>query len=121
MNNSIYNRRSIRKYLDKQVPRELIGQIIDAGRMAPSAKNRQPWQYIVLGGENKSEFLKCMWKGILREEDECAMLPNSKNGITDAKNTPVTPCRLHFYLRMELLRYRQMTSNTGSQSAMQIF
>ena len=32
----------------------------------------------------------------------------------------VTPCRLHFYLRMELLRYRQMTSNTGSQSAMQI-
>ena len=52
MNNSIYNRRSIRKYLDKQVPRELIGQIIDAGRMAPSAKNRQPWQYIVLGGEN---------------------------------------------------------------------
>ena len=87
MNNSIYNRRSIRKYLDKQVPRELIGQIIDAGRMAPSAKNRQPWQYIVLGGENKSEFLKCMWKGILREEDECAMLPNSKNGITDAKNT----------------------------------
>ena len=87
MNKSIYNRRSIRKYLDKQVPKELIGQIIDAGRMAPSAKNRQPWQYIVLGGENKSEFLKCMWKGILREEDECAMLPNSKNGLTDAKNT----------------------------------
>lgn len=87
MNNSIYNRRSIRKYLDKQVPTELIDQIIDAGRMSPSAKNRQPWQYIVLGGENKSEFLKCMWKGILREENEYAMLPDSKNGLTDAKNT----------------------------------
>ena len=87
MNNSIYNRRSIRKYLDKQVPKELIEQIIDAGRMSPSAKNRQPWQYVVLGGENKSEFLKYMWKGILREENEYAMLPNSKNGLTDAKNT----------------------------------
>lgn len=87
MNNSIYQRRSIRKYTDKQVPKELIEQIIDAGRMSPSAKNRQPWRYIVLGGENKSEFLKYMWKGILREENECAWLPNSKNGIPDAKNT----------------------------------
>lgn len=87
MNNSIYNRRSIRKYLDKQIPQELIEQIIDAGRMSPSAKNRQPWKYIVLGGENKLEFLKCMWKGILREENENAMLPNSKNGLSDAKNT----------------------------------
>lgn len=87
LNNPIYNRRSIRKYLDKQVPKELIEQIIDAGRMAPSAKNRQPWQYIVLGGDNKFEFLDNMWKGILREENEYAMLPDSKNGLVDAKNT----------------------------------
>lgn len=87
MNQSIYNRRSIRKYLDKNVSKELIEQIIDAGRMAPSAKNRQPWQYIVLGGENKAVFLECMKKGILREEKEIAYLPNSKTGIPDAKNT----------------------------------
>ena len=87
MNNSIYNRRSIRKYLDKQITQELIEQIIDAGRMSPSAKNRQPWKYIVLGGENKLEFLKCMWKGILREENENSLLPTSKNGLADAKNT----------------------------------
>ena len=65
----------------------MIEQIIDAGRMSPSAKNRQPWQYIVLGGESKSEFLKHMWKGILREENEYALLPNSRNGLSDAKNT----------------------------------
>lgn len=55
--------------------------------VAPSAKNRQPWRYIVLGGESKSEFLEHMWKGILREENECAMLPDSANGLADAKNT----------------------------------
>ncbi|MBQ3515553.1 MAG: nitroreductase family protein [Lachnospiraceae bacterium] len=87
MSNSIYNRRSIRKYLDKDVSKEMIEQMIDAGRMSPSAKNRQPWKYIVLGGKSKMEFLECMWKGILREENECAFLPNSKNGIADAKNT----------------------------------
>ena len=76
MNNSIYNRKSIRKYLDKQIPKELIKQIIDAGRMAPSAKNRQPWQYIVFGGERKTEFLEYMWKGILREEKEKSLLVN---------------------------------------------
>lgn len=40
MDNPINDRRSIRKYLDKQVPKEMIEQIIDAGRMSPSAKNR---------------------------------------------------------------------------------
>ncbi len=87
MNKVIYNRRSIRKYLDKQVSKELIEQIIDAGRVSSSAKNRQPWRYIVLGGESKLEFLESMWKGILREENECAMLPDSRNGLADAKNT----------------------------------
>lgn len=87
MNDFIYQRRSIRKYSDKQVSKEIIAQILDAGRMSPSAKNRQPWRYIVLGGKNKSEFLKHMWEGIIREENECTLLPNSKNGIPDAKNT----------------------------------
>lgn len=87
MYNSIYNRRSVRKYLDRNVSKEMIEQIIDAGRMAPSAKNRQPWKYIVLGGECKAEFLEHMQKGIIREENECALLPDSKKGIPDAKNT----------------------------------
>lgn len=87
MNNSIFNRRSIRKYSDKQVAKELIELIIEAGRVAPSAKNRQPWRYIILGGESKREFLEQMQKGITREENECTALPGSRNGIADAKNT----------------------------------
>ena len=59
MNDMIYNRRSIRKFIDKDIPIELIEQVIDAGRMSPSAKNRQPWKYIVLGGNSKKEFLEC--------------------------------------------------------------
>ena len=30
-------------------------QIIDAGRVAPSAKNRQPWKYLVYSGEAKED------------------------------------------------------------------
>jgi nitroreductase len=42
------SRRSIRKYQDRQVPEEAIRQILEAGRWAPSASNRQPWHFIVI-------------------------------------------------------------------------
>ena len=51
----IYSRRSIRKYSSKEVSLEIVDEILDAGRVAPSAKNRQPWKYIVFGGEKKKE------------------------------------------------------------------
>lgn len=51
--NAIYDRRSIRKYQDREVSAEHIEQLIDAARMAPSAKNRQPWKYIVYTGDGK--------------------------------------------------------------------
>lgn len=35
---AIYNRRSIRKYIDEPIHRFIIEQILDAGRVAPSAK-----------------------------------------------------------------------------------
>ncbi|PIP39313.1 MAG: nitroreductase [Desulfobacterales bacterium CG23_combo_of_CG06-09_8_20_14_all_51_8] len=44
----IYGRRSIRLYQKKQVPRDLIHRMIEAGRFAPSAGNSQPWKFIVI-------------------------------------------------------------------------
>ncbi len=44
----IKGRRSIRNYLDKELSKELIEKIIEAGRYAPSAENRQPWRFIVI-------------------------------------------------------------------------
>ncbi|MES1223503.1 MAG: nitroreductase [Bacteroidota bacterium] len=46
--NSIYERRSVRKFKDKPVDHEIIEQIVDAGRMAPSAMNKQPWKFYIL-------------------------------------------------------------------------
>ena len=41
-------RRSVRKFQDRPVPRELIEQILEAARWAPSPHGRQPWRFIVL-------------------------------------------------------------------------
>lgn len=54
--------------------------------MAPSAKNRQPWKYLVYSGEAKARLLSIMKKGIEMEEIH-PRLPLSVNGIPDAKNT----------------------------------
>ncbi|HZU70698.1 MAG TPA: nitroreductase family protein [Ktedonobacteraceae bacterium] len=41
-------RRSVRKYLARPVARDLIEQILEAARWAPSPHGRQPWRFVVL-------------------------------------------------------------------------
>jgi len=45
---AIKTRRSIRKYGKEPVPEEMLKQVLEAGRLAPSADNSQPWNFIVL-------------------------------------------------------------------------
>jgi nitroreductase len=47
----IYRRRSIRKYQKKDVPDELVKEIIRAAMHAPSACNQQPWHFVVIRNE----------------------------------------------------------------------
>lgn len=44
-------RRSVRAYKADAVPEELMQQVLEAGRLAPSACNKQPWRFIVVRGE----------------------------------------------------------------------
>ncbi len=44
----IRKRKSIRKYKSDPIPDEVLNRILEAGRIAPSAKNLQPWHFIVL-------------------------------------------------------------------------
>jgi nitroreductase len=44
----ILSRQSDRKYSDKPIEKEKLDRIIEAGRMAPSANNEQPWKFIVV-------------------------------------------------------------------------
>lgn len=41
-------RRSIRAFQDKKIPEDEIQMILEAGRWAPSASNRQPWRFILI-------------------------------------------------------------------------
>ncbi len=45
---AIHTRRSIRKYTDQLIAPKMLEQILAAGMMAPSARNEQPWQFVVV-------------------------------------------------------------------------
>jgi nitroreductase len=45
---AIRKRRSIREYRDTPVPEDVLRRVMDAARLAPSAKNRQEWRFIVV-------------------------------------------------------------------------
>ena len=55
--NEIFIRRSVRKFNTKRVEEEKINEILRAGMQAPSAKNQQPWEFIVVRGEKNLEEL----------------------------------------------------------------
>jgi nitroreductase len=44
----IKNRRSVRKYLEKDVSNELIEKVLESASYAPSCGNYQPWEFIVV-------------------------------------------------------------------------
>ncbi len=51
------NRRTIRNFKEKKVSDKEIEMILEAGRWAPSASNRQPWEFIVIKNEEKKQEL----------------------------------------------------------------
>ena len=75
-------RKSIRKYKSDAIRKEDIDTIIQAGILAPSAKNRQPWKYFVYTGNQKENLLNVMEKGLIRERDGKKIITKFSKWIT---------------------------------------
>lgn len=57
LDEAIRNRRSIRSYQSREVSPELIGEMLDLARHAPSAMNGQPWHFVVIRDREVKERL----------------------------------------------------------------
>jgi len=53
----VLSRRSIRAYAKKRIPTPVLNNILEAGRQAPSAGNRQPWHFIAITDEEIKQTL----------------------------------------------------------------
>ncbi len=56
--NAIKDRRSIRQFLSRPVPAELLNEILADSLWAPSWGNTQPWEIVVATGETLEQFKK---------------------------------------------------------------
>jgi nitroreductase len=58
---NILTRRSIRRYLSDPIPRQDLEEILQAGTMAPSAVNLQPWYFVAVESEGpRAELVEIM-------------------------------------------------------------
>ena len=66
--NVIFNRASVRRYTSEPVSEEVLKNILEAGRRAPSATNAQPWHFIVVTDQKIKEALsKRRWTGFVKD------------------------------------------------------
>jgi nitroreductase len=54
---AVASRREVREYADRDLPEDAVRRILDAGRLAGSAQNRQPWRFLVVEDPSAREQL----------------------------------------------------------------
>ncbi len=89
----LLGRRSVRRYLDKEVPEEAIQKVLEAARWAPSPHGRQPWRFaMVTQDETKARLAEAMgeeWRTNLEMDGQRAevvekRLEGSRRRLLDA-------------------------------------
>ncbi len=114
--NIIQNRKSVREFKDTPITKEEIKQLLTSGMQAPSAKNQQPWDFIVVDDKELLSHLSTMHKGawplktaplaiipVLRESDKSPlMVPQdmgaaTENILLEAVNLNLGTCWIGVY------------------------
>jgi nitroreductase len=60
---AIRARRNVRQYKPEPVSDDDLNRIAEAGWRAPSAKNRQPWDFVIVTDRAQLQELSTVWRG----------------------------------------------------------
>ena len=63
----ILSRRSIRRYEKKEIPKDVLDKIVEAGRQSPSAANRQPYRFVIVTDSEIKKELKGRFSRFLKD------------------------------------------------------
>ena len=70
----LLTRRSVRKFEDKPVPKEILEQLVKAGEYAPSAHNTRPWEFLVLQNKDILKHFRVVQRSALFAENAAAVI-----------------------------------------------
>jgi len=60
---AVRSRRNVRQYTDHPIARDDLERILEAGRRAPSSRNWQPWDFVVVTDRDQLTELAKVWQG----------------------------------------------------------
>lgn len=77
---ALINRRSIRKYTNKEIPAEAINELLKSAMYAPSAMNNQAWQFVVIDQREKlNEIFKIVPQEMLKSTQAAILICGDTN------------------------------------------
>lgn len=101
---AIKNRRTVRGYLDKEVPMETIKEVLELARLSPSNCNTQPWHIAIVSGEARNkleaEFLTLLENGVEANPD----WPDYDQGFVAQYKDRQYDCAMRYYSSMGIER-----------------
>ncbi len=94
----IKSRKSVRKYTDKHISDEDLKKILEAGRLAPSWMNSQPWKFILVKSQENKDLLSELSLGQAQVKNADALIVCiadeeewEKKGISNIQNPALNP------------------------------
>jgi nitroreductase len=60
---AITARRNVREFADRPIPDADLERVLEAGRIAPSSQNLQPWDFVVVTDREMLRALSGVWRG----------------------------------------------------------
>ncbi len=81
----LFNRRSKRRFIDKEVEDEKIKKLLEAAMSAPSAHNKQPWEFVVIKDNEKMDKIMEFhdYSKMLKEASLAIAVCGDKNAYKD--------------------------------------
>jgi F420 biosynthesis protein FbiB-like protein len=83
-------RRSIRHFLYRPVSRESVEKLLESACLAPSAKNGQPWRFVVLEGEGRRKLADLMRQGAAWCKEQGMNIGSAEGSARVIDEAPVT-------------------------------
>ena len=118
---------SIRSYRQKEVPESVIMEVLEAGRLAPSAHNDQPWEFVLIRDKSRLQEMKefCISGSFITQVDFAVVVvtnPSSKwheidstravqNMVLTAWSHKLGSCWIGRLDKKELMKYLGVPEN----------
>ncbi len=102
----IESRFSSRDFISKKIDNDILDNIIEAGRLAPSAKNRQPWRFVVISEKSVKDVLNeaCYGAEVIEKSDTVIAVCTTNINYIMPNGQPAHLCDLTFATSFMLLQ-----------------